>query len=48
MCPPPADLEGLGHWMDNEGFPAGAITDTELLAGGTQNILLRFRRAARR
>jgi len=41
------DLQKLGAWMDGEGLPGGAILAPELLAGGTQNILLRFRRAGR-
>lgn len=39
------DLEKLGLWMDDEGLPAGPIESPEVLGGGTQNILLRFRRA---
>ena len=38
------DLDRLGEWMDGEGLPAGPIESPELLGGGTQNILLRFRR----
>lgn len=38
------DLDVLSAWMDDAGLPTGPITDTELLAGGTQNVLLRFRR----
>jgi aminoglycoside phosphotransferase (APT) family kinase protein len=38
------DLERLSDWMDREGLPAGDIVGAELLAGGTQNILLRFER----
>lgn len=41
------DLAALQSWMDREGLGAGPITDTELLVGGTQNILLKFQRAGR-
>ncbi|HEY2997176.1 MAG TPA: phosphotransferase, partial [Acidimicrobiales bacterium] len=41
------DLPALGRWMDDQGLPGGDITDTEVLAGGTQNLLLRFRRGGR-
>lgn len=41
------DLAALQAWMDDEGLGAGPITDTELLVGGTQNILLKFRRSER-
>ena len=48
----PGDIEGvdlriLSEWMDREGLPAGAIENPELLAGGTQNILLLFSRGGR-
>jgi len=42
------DLERLGQWMDDSGLPAGPITDVQPLAGGTQNILLRFERGGQR
>lgn len=42
------DLDRLTGWMDGEGLPGGAITGLERLAGGTQNILLRFERGGRR
>jgi aminoglycoside phosphotransferase (APT) family kinase protein len=41
------DLAVLSDWMDGEGLPAGPIVALELLAGGTQNILLRFERGGR-
>jgi aminoglycoside phosphotransferase (APT) family kinase protein len=41
------DLAALASWMDQEGLGAGPISDTELLVGGTQNILLKFHRAGR-
>ncbi|WP_019875964.1 phosphotransferase family protein [Sporichthya polymorpha] len=41
------DLAALAAWMDSAGLGSGPITDTELLVGGTQNILLRFTRDGR-
>lgn len=41
------DLGRLAAWMDGEGLGHGPIEDAELLGGGTQNILVRFRRAGR-
>ncbi len=41
------DLGLLTSWMEAEGLPAGPIEDTELLGGGTQNILLRFNKGGR-
>lgn len=41
------DLDRLGAWMDEQGLPGGPITDLEPLEGGTQNVLLRFRRGPR-
>ena len=41
------DLGRLAEWMDAQGLEAGAITDAAALTGGTQNILLRFRRGER-
>ena len=41
------DLAALTAWMDRQGLGSGAIAEPELLAGGTQNILLRFTRAGR-
>lgn len=42
------DLDRLAEWMDGAGLPAGPIRDVEPLAGGTQNILLRFERGGER
>lgn len=39
------DLDALTAWMDRTGLGSGPIVDATLLAGGTQNILLRFARA---
>ncbi len=38
------DLDRLASWMDDQGLPRGPIEDVALLGGGTQNILVRFRR----
>src|SRR5262245_25320013 len=42
--PPGVDLRRLGEWMDAEGLPRGEFAAVELLAGGTQNVLLRIAR----
>ena len=41
------DLDRLATWMDERGLESGPLADPELIAGGTQNILLRFRRGTR-
>lgn len=41
------DLDRLEAWMDDQRLGSGAIEDCEILAGGTQNILLKFSRAGR-
>jgi len=41
------DLGRLRGWMDQEGLGRGDIENPTLLTGGTQNILLRFRRDGR-
>ena len=41
------DLAALAGWMDGRGLGAGPIENVVRLAGGTQNILLRFERAGR-
>ncbi len=41
------DLDALAGWMDGQGLEAGPIGDAVQLAGGTQNVLLRFRRGGR-
>lgn len=41
------DLATLAGWMDRAGLGTGRIENPTLLAGGTQNILLRFHRAGR-
>lgn len=44
---PLVDLDRLRDWMDGEGLGAGNIEAPVLLTGGTQNVLLRFRRSGR-
>jgi aminoglycoside phosphotransferase (APT) family kinase protein len=41
------DLARLSRWMDAQRLPPGEIEHAELLAGGTQNILLKLRRGGR-
>jgi aminoglycoside phosphotransferase (APT) family kinase protein len=41
------DLAALSAWMDGQGLPKGTIEAPTLLAGGTQNILLKFGRGGR-
>jgi aminoglycoside phosphotransferase (APT) family kinase protein len=41
------DFDVLGAWMDRQGLPAGAFERVEVLAGGTQNTLIRFARGGR-
>jgi aminoglycoside phosphotransferase (APT) family kinase protein len=41
------DLVAVAAWMDGQGLGDGAIENAVLLAGGTQNILLKFERSGR-
>ncbi len=41
------DPAALAAWMDTQGLGGGGIEEATLLAGGTQNILLKFDRGAR-
>lgn len=42
------DLSALAAWMDGEGLEVGApVGEVERITGGTQNVLLRFRRGER-
>ena len=41
------DLRLLASWMKDRGLGDGPITDVDMLAGGTQNILLKFVRDGR-
>ena len=44
---PGVDLEVLAGWMDAHGLGDGVLIDVELIAGGTQNVLMRFTRSGR-
>ena len=39
------DVAALTRWLDGQGFAAGPVEGLVPLAGGTQNLLVRFRRA---
>jgi aminoglycoside phosphotransferase (APT) family kinase protein len=41
------DFGVLANWMDDQALPGGPFEEVERLGGGTQNILLRFRRGGR-
>ncbi|HVM07949.1 MAG TPA: phosphotransferase family protein [Acidimicrobiales bacterium] len=41
------DLTVLTSWMDEQGLGAGPLSEVTALAGGTQNVLLRFTRDGR-
>jgi aminoglycoside phosphotransferase (APT) family kinase protein len=43
----PVDFSALAEWMSAQGLGSGQVSDVQLLAGGTQNILVRFRFAQR-
>jgi aminoglycoside phosphotransferase (APT) family kinase protein len=45
--PSVVDFGILADWMDGEGLPGGAFERVERLGGGTQNVLVRFRRSER-
>lgn len=46
--PGTVDLDVLARWMDDEALERGEpIEDVERITGGTQNVLLRFRRGSR-
>jgi aminoglycoside phosphotransferase (APT) family kinase protein len=38
------DLDALTRWLDEQHVGRGPLTDVEALGGGTQNVMLRFRR----
>lgn len=40
------NLENLTHWMDEQHLESGALEDVTQLTGGTQNLLLKFRRGS--
>ena len=41
-------LDAVARWMDSEGLPRGVIEDVKPVGGGTQNVMLRFRRGDRK
>ncbi|MBR9909276.1 MAG: phosphotransferase family protein [Gammaproteobacteria bacterium] len=41
------DVDQLSQWMDTLGLESGTLSDFLPLTGGTQNLLLRFKRGAR-
>jgi aminoglycoside phosphotransferase (APT) family kinase protein len=41
------DQSVLADWMDGNGLPGGDIVNWTVLAGGTQNVLVRFNRGGR-
>src|SRR5262245_6025498 len=41
------DFARLTAWMDEQGLPKGELGPVTSIAGGTQNVLLRFRRGGR-
>jgi aminoglycoside phosphotransferase (APT) family kinase protein len=43
----PVGLAAVEAWMDRQSLGAGPITDAATMTGGTQNIMVRFRRAGR-
>ena len=48
VAPHVVDLSRVAGWMDEVGLGSGPLEDLELIGGGTQNVLLRFRRDGRR
>ena len=47
LAPDVVDVVALDVWMTQQGLPDGELTEVRLLTGGTQNILMRFRRGER-
>jgi aminoglycoside phosphotransferase (APT) family kinase protein len=47
LDPAIVDLDRIAAWMSERGLEDGPITDVSLIAGGTQNVLVRFRRGER-
>ena len=41
------DMAAVERWMDSAGLGTGPVADVELIAGGTQNVLVRFSRGGR-
>jgi aminoglycoside phosphotransferase (APT) family kinase protein len=44
---PGVDLDALVTWMDGQGLGGGPLEEVNLLGGGSQNVLLRYRRDGR-
>ena len=47
LDPAIVDLDRVAAWMSERGLEDGPIFDVSLIAGGTQNVLVRFRRGDR-
>ncbi len=47
LDPAIVDLDRVAAWMSERGLEDGPISDVSLIAGGTQNVLVRFRRGDR-
>ena len=47
LDPAIVDLDRVAAWMSERGLEDGPISDVSLIAGGTQNVLVRFRRGSR-
>src|SRR3954452_23050256 len=47
LDPSLVDFGALADWMDARGLPGGPFDRVERLGGGTQNVLVRFRRGGR-
>ncbi len=47
LDPAIVDLDRVAAWMSEHGLEDGPISDVSLIAGGTQNVLVRFRRGSR-
>ncbi|HTZ28396.1 MAG TPA: phosphotransferase family protein [Streptosporangiaceae bacterium] len=43
----PVDMAAVERWMDSAGLGTGPLADVEPIAGGTQNVLVRFSRGGR-
>lgn len=44
----PVDIPRLRQWLDQAGMGAGPLEDIDFIAGGTQNILMRYTRSGKR
>src|SRR5262245_14632332 len=44
---PLLDFAVLARWLDEQGLPRGELENVSSIAGGTQNIMLRFTRGGR-